>query len=50
MSNRAMLRRRAYPWWSPKRLDYAKRLKHHARPGYGMGMGKNTLIHKGRKP
>lgn len=30
--------------------NFSKRLKHATRPGYGMGMGKNTLIHKGRKP
>ena len=30
--------------------DYQKRLKHATQPGYGMGKGKNTLIHKGKKP
>lgn len=50
MNSRAMLPRRSYPYESPLRYDYLKRLKHATQPGYGMGMGKNTLIHKGRKP
>ena len=34
--------------WSDS--SYAKRFRHATRPGYGMGMGKNTLIHNGKKP
>lgn len=30
--------------------DGAKRWRHATRAGYGMGMGKNSLIHKGGKP
>ena len=50
MNNRRFLRRRSYPYDSPLRYDYEKRFRHATRPGYGMGMGKNTLIHKGKKP
>lgn len=31
-------------------INHRKRLKHATKPGYGMGMGRNTLIHKGKKP
>lgn len=49
MSNLAMLlRRQKMP--SRRYNNFSKRHAHATRPGYGMGMGKNTLIHKGRKP
>lgn len=55
MSNRAWRRRRTGYWYSLRagfaglrRQQTAQR--HTSRPGYGMGMGANTLIHNGRKP
>lgn len=55
MSNRAMLERR-YPQhsvvsWKMRDLPRQKRvIRRMSQLSYGMGMGANALIHKGRKP
>jgi hypothetical protein len=54
MSNRARQRRlyllNITPWWEARRRNYERRRRHAIRPGHGMGMGANTLIHNGGKP
>ena len=38
-------------YWNSRIVpNYAKRYRNATRPGFGMGMGANTLIHKGGKP
>lgn len=37
-------------WWHEPEARYMKRIRHRHQLGHGMGMGRNTLIHKGRKP
>ena len=51
MSARVWWRRRTRHWYSGLAGSaYEKRYRHASRPGHGMGMGANTLIHNGRKP